>query len=67
MLDKEVSPIAFLRVNNARYSICDILDRIYLGEFLAAPPFNEPYPSDVQNGRKKFGDVSVLNCFGENG
>jgi hypothetical protein len=63
MLDKEVSPIALFLVN---YSICYLLDRIYLGEFLAAPPFNEPLPVR-QNGRKNLGDVSILNCFGENG
>jgi hypothetical protein len=52
MLDKEVSPIAFLRVNDSQYSICDILDRIYLGEFRAAPPFNEPLPCQTEREKE---------------
>jgi hypothetical protein len=36
---------------NIQYVIY-ILDRIYLGEFLAAPPFNEPLPCQTEREKE---------------
>jgi hypothetical protein len=63
MLDKEVSRFAMFCINDARYSICYISGRIYLGEFLLPLLSMSPYPIK-QNVGKKFGDMSILIFFG---